>query len=232
MEKRLAGWIAKQKKLGFSDSQIKEYLHSGMGKWFWPGLLGIILGPVFLQKRFLILSLFFISFFAPFLFSSKGHIWHLIPLYPIMILAFFGFCFTILSKITSLRTNILGLANLAFSLYISLNQTRVIWYQFIDMPAYVSDEAILSKEASKYPGQLFIDGDFDPTAAFYSQKNVKKYIEDYDLKTLFNKESQFLLITNLWRIESSGIPKAEYQILKTDRDKVLILKNTIAVPNN
>jgi len=206
-------------------NQIKEYLHSGIGKWFWPGLLGIILGPLLWQKRFLILSLFFFTFFTPFIFSQKGHIWHLIPLFPIMILSFFGFSFVALEKIFSKRNILFKLATLGilfFSIYISINQIKIIWYQFIDIPAYISDEAILSKEAGKYPQRLLIDGDFDPTAAFYSQKTVKKYLGG-DLKTLFDKEKDFLLITHIWRIEESGIEENSYTIIKKDRDKILIL---------
>lgn len=211
---------------------IKEYLHSGIGKWFWPGLLGIVFGPLLLQKRFFILSLFFISFFSPFILSSKGHIWHLIPLFPIMILSFFGFSFTILEKINQLTKKdkvnqiaqiIISILILTLSIYLSVNQLKLIWYQFIDIPAYISDEAILSKEASKYPQRLLIDGDFNPTSAFYSQKTVQKY-SGGDLKKLFDQDNNFLLITNLWRIEQSNIAEDSYKILKTDRDKALILK--------
>lgn len=203
--------------------QIKEYLHSGIGKWFWPGLLGIAIGPLFLQKRFFVLTLFFASFFLPFIFSPKGHIWHLIPLFPIIILAFFGFSYTFIEKFIKVRY-LAGILILIFSLYISLHQIKMIWYQFIDIPSYISDEAILSKEAFNYPYRLYIDGDFDPVGAFYSQKNVKKYLGG-DLINLFDNEKEFLLITNPWRLDQSKIDKSRYQILKMDRDKVLILKN-------
>lgn len=199
-----------------------QYLHSGIGKWFWPGLLGIILGPLFLQRRFFVLSIFFITFFVPFIFSQKGHIWHLIPLYPITILAFFGFTFTFAEKVFK-KLKLAYVVILLLAIFLAVNQIRLIWYQFIDIPAYVSDEAILSKEASKYPYKLLIDGDFDPAAAFYSGKIVKKVLEP-DLKTLFGSEKNFLLITNIWRIEQSGISQDQYNVLKTDRDKVLILR--------
>ena len=41
--------------------------------------------------------------------------------------------------------------------YVSFLQTRRSWYEFIDIPAFVSDEAILSKEAGKYPYNFYIE---------------------------------------------------------------------------
>src|SRR3989344_3448319 len=60
---------------------IKEYLHNGVGKWFWPGVVGIVAGLLTLKRGFLALSVFCLSFFAPFMLSEKGHIWHLVPLF-------------------------------------------------------------------------------------------------------------------------------------------------------
>lgn len=216
---------------------IKEYLHSGIGKWFWPSLAAIFLGLFLLQKRFYILAIFFFVFFIPFIFSSKGHIWHLIPLYPIMILSFFGFMYVILEKIAKLGVKILSLKKfeetiilllviiplVGVCLYISYFQIRRNWYEFIDIPAFVSDEAILSKEAGKYPYEFYIDGDFVPAAVFYSGKNVHQISESV-LKPLFAETKQFVLITYQWRLDSTQITQDQYQILKSDRDKILILK--------
>lgn len=203
--------------------QIKEYLHNGVGKWFWLGILSIVFGLFLRQKSFYILAAFFFTFFVPFLFSTKGHIWHLIPLHPILILTFFGFVYVILDKFIQQKFLIyIGL--LIVSIYISFIQIRQSWYQFIDVPAYISDEAILSAEAGKYPYDFYIDGDFGPAAVFYSGKNVSQISRD-TLIPLVEGEKQFITITYQWRLDQDKIDARYYKILKTDRDKLLIVKN-------
>jgi 4-amino-4-deoxy-L-arabinose transferase-like glycosyltransferase len=237
-------------KASFKDnlSLMKEYLHNGIGKWFWPGVISIILGPLLLQKRFLILSVFAISFFAPFLFSQKGHIWHLLPLHPFMILAFFGFFYVTLHWILTksffylfpfilsllpikkkLKISqkiipiLIAIPILLFCAYYSFIQIRRIWYEFVDIPAFVSDEAILSKEAGRFEEKFYIDGDFGPTAVFYSGKKVEQ-IRNERLGELFKNEKSFVLITNDWRLTQMGITQNQYKFIKKDRDKILILK--------
>ncbi|RJQ24516.1 hypothetical protein C4577_07690 [Candidatus Parcubacteria bacterium] len=235
---------------------VKTYLHSGIGKWFWPGILAILLGPLFRQRKFYFFIIFFISFFAPFLFSHRGHIWHLIPLHPILVLAFFGFTDEVLrlvfknkplpfvnsisflkvriftsihafSKLrgTLARNNIIAVfVTLGIGIYFSSIQLRQMWYQFVDISAYISDEAILSKEAGKYPDKFYIDGgDFTPAAVFYSGKNVVKIWEG-GLTELFDDVETFVLITHQWRLDKARISNDRYHIIKTDRDKILVLK--------
>ncbi|MCR4306038.1 MAG: glycosyltransferase family 39 protein [Candidatus Daviesbacteria bacterium] len=203
----------------------QEYLHSGIGRWFWPGILSLALSIFLIQKRFFILILFFVSFLLPVIFSPKIQIWHLIPLFPILILIYFGFTFSFLEKyLTKWKFPIYGII-LIFSSYIYFNQVKIIWYQFIDIPAFVSDEAILSKEAGKYPQKLFVDGEYRPAALFYSEKgNINQAPKnEEDFISMINSEEDFLLITNQWRLENPKISAQKYQILKKDRDKVLIL---------
>ena len=209
--------------------QIKEYLHSSIGKWFWPGIGSAMLSPLLLQKRFLILSSFFFSFFVPFILSEKGQIWHLVPLAPIMILSFFGFLYAILEFIT-LRTKredssrtMISILILGICFYFSFNQLKMIRYQFIDIPAFISDEAILSKEAGKYSEKFYIDADFVPAAVYYSGKVVQQIGTD-ELIALFDGDTKFVMITYQYRLDSVNVPKAKYQLLKTDRDKILVLK--------
>ncbi|MDO8504142.1 MAG: glycosyltransferase family 39 protein [bacterium] len=203
---------------------VKGYLHEGVGKWFWPGILSLILGLFLKERRFYILASFSIVFFVPFIFSSRVGIWHLIPLYPILILTSLGLLSLFLRKI--LKSKILVvLGVLAVSFYFSILQIRRAWYQFIDIPAYVSDEAILSREAGKYEEDLFIEGsDFRPTAVFYSGKNVPQRLSDGKLISLFESEKPFLLITYENNLDQLGISAKRYQILKKDRDKILVLK--------
>ncbi|MDO8551656.1 MAG: glycosyltransferase family 39 protein [bacterium] len=201
---------------------LKEYLHNGIGKWFWPSILSLFLSLFWRQRRFYILSLFFIIFLLPFIFSPRGQIWHLIPLYPFMILALFGFTYVFVNKITTSRR--LAILTLLFVfLSLSFRQIRQVWYQVVDLPAYITDEAKLSQEAGKYPYPFYIDGDFLPAAAFYSEKKVNQ-TRNFGLPSLFQNDKPFLLITYDRELENLKAYKDQYQVLKTDRDKVLILR--------
>lgn len=215
--------VAVQVDLLANIKQAKLFLHEGVGKWFWPGVVSLVLGPLFLQRRFFILSLFFIVFMVPFVLSQRGGIWHLIPLHPILILAFFGFSYVTLQKIIR-REVVVAVLLLAVSLYVINLQIKRSWYEFIDIPAYISDEAILAKEAAKYPQELLIEGsDFQPTAVFYSGKNVPQRVYAGNLPQLFAEDRDFLMITYQRELDHEGVPNDSYKILKTDRDKILVL---------
>lgn len=197
----------------------KEFLYNGIGKWFWPGIFSLFLGNLtFRKKSFLILITFFISFTLPFLFSSRGQIWHLIPVHPIMLLALFGF-FYYTVHIFIKKPLIISVLTLGICFYFTFVQLRQAYYQFIDIPAFVSDEAILSKQASKFPEDLYIDDNFLPTAIFYSNKNVEKI---WSVKGLFEDKQNFLLITYQYRVDRDNIPQSWYRIIGKDRDKILI----------
>ena len=202
---------------------MKDYIHAGIGKWFWPGV-AVVFGSLVLRKRsFYVLSALCLAFAAPFVFSSKGQIWHYIPIYPFLLLSLFGLGFWVIEK--SFRSKYLaGAAIILISVYFSYPQVKRSWYEFIDIPAYVSDEAILSKEASKYPERLVVDGDFVPAAVFYSDKDNVIQSHRGELKGLFATGDDFLLITNQFRLDEEEIPGRSYEIIKSDRDKILIRK--------
>ncbi len=211
---------------------IKEYLHSGVGKWFWPGVLGIILSFLTFKRGFLAIAVFCISFFTPFMLSEKGHIWHLVPLFPFMILLFFASVFywgDFLIKRAGKKFSkfypkvLLYIFLTIFCFYFSQMQIKRMWYEFIDVPAFVSDEAILSTEAGKHSEEFFIDGDFTPAAIFYSNKKVNQ-VRNEALESLFEKRS-FVLITKESRLDQYKIDSSKYRILKSDRDKILIIKD-------
>ncbi len=226
--------------------QIKEYLHFGVGKWFWPGVLGVLAGPFTLSKNLVTISLFAISFFAPFVLSDKGQLWHLIPLYPFMILSFFGFIQTagnlvitnFLNKYKKEFSILLIALMLGFSGYFSWMQIKRSWYEFIDIPKYVSDEAILSEIAGKFPYKFYIDGsDFTPAAVFYSGKTKQTVgstviinkkvgkIWDGGLGELFDSSEKFVLITHQWRLDKFNIKSDKYKFIEKDRDKILIVRD-------
>lgn len=200
---------------------FKEYLHNGIGRWFWPGVLGVLAGSLLKNKKLLAISVFTIFYSLQFLFSQEIHIWHLIPLYPFMILSFFGSIFVFSKNFPRCQLLITTLV-IIFTLYISLTQIRQMWYQFIDIPAFVSDDAILSGESKNFPqGVLYIDGDFTPTAVFYSEKKVSQ-IWFGALPELFDMKESILLITKQERLDGAKIPGESYEVIKKDRDRILI----------
>lgn len=210
-------------------NQTRLLLHNGIGKWFWPGVVSCVIGLFLLQKRFLILSLFFVVFLTPFLFSAKGGIWHLIPLYPIMILAFFGLAWVVAGKVTSIVSKnkaIVALPLVALSIYVSYPQIKRAWYEFVDIAKYISDEQILSEEAGKYPQPLFItSSNFRPAAVFYSGKNVPQVILGIRIPELFiMSTNSFLLIASKNDLDDAKLPGGLYEVIKKDRDKILLLK--------
>lgn len=217
----------------------KIYLHNGIGQWFWPGVGSLFVSQILFNKNFLILFVFFISFFTPFLFSPKGHIWHLVPLHPILILGFFGFIDEFIVRAVTLIQRIIdsrylvrinaGVVSFIFLAiiggFITYSQLRAHWYQFIDIDAYISDEQILSEEASRYNERFYIDGDFLPVAAYYSRK-VTKQIHNEEIRDIFVRSEGFVLITQQWRLDQNKIDSSKYRILKSNRDKILLQKTS------
>ena len=117
-----------------------------------------------------------------------------------------------------------GMTVLIISIYYSSIQIKQAWYQFVDIPAFISDEQILSEESAKYPYPLILDDDFLPAAVFYSRKNRVNIISRDEFLPYFKNEETFLMITKQERLDGSKISKDKYQVLKTDRDKILVLK--------
>jgi 4-amino-4-deoxy-L-arabinose transferase-like glycosyltransferase len=202
---------------------VRDYIHEGIGRWFWPAVASVAAGSVLRKRSFYILSAFCLAFTVPFIFSPKTQIWHLVPLFPFLLLSLFGLGFFVIEKIVR-KPIVAGVAILLVALYFSFNQTRRNWQQFIDIPAFVSDEEILSTEASKYSDPLIVDGDFVPAAVFYSGKDNVTQTYVGGLTELFKNNPNFLLITKKERLDSEKILPKEYRILKSDRDKILVRK--------
>jgi 4-amino-4-deoxy-L-arabinose transferase-like glycosyltransferase len=202
---------------------VRDYVHEGIGRWFWPSVASVVANLLLGKRSFYILSAFCLTFTIPFIFSGKTQIWHLIPLYPFLLLSLFGLGFFVIEKVAR-KPGVTGIAILLIALYFSFNQTQRNWHQFIDISAYVSDEEILSAEASKYLDPLVVDGDFVPAAVFYSGKDnvVQAYVGG--LTELFKNNLNFLLITQKERLDTEKISPKEYRILKSDRDKILVRK--------
>lgn len=196
----------------------KMYIHNGMGNWFWWGTFSLCLGFLFYRRKYLPLVIFIVVFLLPFAFSNKGHIWHLIPLHPFWVLAFFGFIELAAKKFKVVLMLIL------FSV-ISWNQTKRNWYEIINVPNYKSDISILSIESSKFKDTLYLDDDSVPEAVWYSGKDrVERIARKGEIKELFDGDKEFLLITKDWRLNEEEISSNDYVKIAQDRDKILIKK--------
>lgn len=206
---------------------LKSYIHNGIGKWFWPGVLSAIFATFFFRRSFFILIIFSLSFFLPFIFSHRGQIWHLIPLYPFLLLSFYGLSFYIADQSYAffkrkIRKIIFYIPIILFFLYFYFFQIKLVWYQIIDIPKFVSDEELLSQEASKYNQKLYVYGDFLPTAVYYSKKHVTR-VHEYQLKDFFEKSEDFLIIIDEKLLDQYDVTRDKIEVLKKDRERVLIL---------
>ena len=200
----------------------KTYLHHGIGSIFRPAVLSLPF-LIFLIKKadfkyILSLAFFILVFLLPFAGSSRGQIWHLIPVFPFMILLFFIIFYSLLSFKSKLLAKIL---TLTLALTISVPQITKNWSEFIDIPKFISDEAILSRKTSAFPYPLVIDENFLPSAVFYSGKNVI-WNSSRDLSTFKVNNQPTLAITHQWLLDQNTRYK-NYELLARDRDKVLIL---------
>ncbi len=228
------------------------YLHMGVRKWYYPGIFALLGNLAFLrQKRILLLIVWFIVFFSPFISSQKGHIWHLLPLHPVVGLVFGAFVFLAGSNLGSffqtrvlpklkpvfhlpnfifskeLAKTLTSFLLLGFTVVIAAKQIQIFYPEFINRPDFKSDDAVLSAAASEYYGlPLYLDGDYDPTAIFYSGKKVinLKGVSGYDVAQLFEKEKKsFLFLTKEWRLEDAAIPNNSYKLIARRNDNMLIL---------
>jgi 4-amino-4-deoxy-L-arabinose transferase-like glycosyltransferase len=213
--------LEKQTSLWQNILLTKTYLHESTGTWFRPAVITLPLSLFFLNRRLVSLLVFMALFLLPFAFSSRGQIWHLIPVIPFLILIGLHVIHRIISAVV--RTPALSAAlTLTLTLLVSAPQISKNWREFIDIPAYVSDEAILSASASGRPEPLYIDDRFLPAAVYYSGKIVNDRPTP-DFSDYFNKPEPILLITRVWRLEQAGLNPDRYQLLAADRDKILLL---------
>lgn len=143
----------------------------------------------------------------PMVFSDRARLWHMIPAYPFLLLALFA----VVRKTGVIIT-------LLFTLFIALPMISKNWYEIVDLPVFVSDEAILSKKASSFKERLYIGENFVPTAAFYSNKQIERMYGTID-ELFVHADANFLLIADR---EKFKITNLKYELIATDRDKLLV----------
>jgi 4-amino-4-deoxy-L-arabinose transferase-like glycosyltransferase len=225
------GFIAKYLTIGIPKTEkqtslwqnillTKTYLHESIGNWFRPIVLFSLINFLIRSKELIAILVFVASFLLPFAFSSRGQIWHLLPVQPFLLILMFSGLSWLLTRFFTRKLS--SSLILVFTILTAFPQFSRNWTSFVDIPAYVSDEAILSKTASTYPHPLYIDDRFLPAAVYYSGKIVND-TPTPEFSDYFGKDTPILLITHSWRLDSSNVTKSQYQIIKADRDKLLLL---------
>ena len=188
--------------------QIKVFVHHGIGNWFRYSVFALVISTFLIrQKRFLIPVVATAFILTPMLFSDRARLWHMIPAYPFLLLALFA----VVRKTGVIIT-------LLFTLFISTPKLQRNWYEIVDKPTYVTDEAILSKKASAYKERLYIGENFVPAAAFYSNKQIERMYGTID-ELYAHADANFLLIADK---EKFSISSLNYEFIAKDRDKLLV----------
>lgn len=228
--------------LEIKNSLTVLYLHYGVRKWFYPGIISLVGSIFFIRKNFILVALYawlFILFYG-FLGNSKTEIWHLIPLYPLLALfiAFFAYniskiVLTLFAKIINYKSkkNLDIVVKVFPVIFIFLFSTYQI-YKFMGeirlFDKSASPVAYLAKEAKSLPENLYLDSDVTvpAVAVFYSDKHVIVFRNQTELNTLSslvleNKEF-FILITETWRLNLDKVPSSRYLVLAEKAGHVLI----------
>lgn len=194
--------------------KLKAYVHYGVGNWFrWT--VGGMLGSVFFLKRkeFLVPLVLITSILGPMAFSNRAQIWHMIPAFPFLLLLLFGVLGKVLGRFKFLM--------IVFVMLVGVPQMERNWREIVDVQAYVSDEAILSRKASGYRERLYIGDRFAPAAVFYSGKQVEHMFGTVD-ELFKSSDANFLLIAKRYQMQATTVPMEKYEIIASDRDMQLV----------
>ena len=199
---------------------VKDHLYNMIGRWFWPSMFGICFGVLTRKFGFIVLGLIFLFFVSPFLISGSGRQWHLIPMIPVMTLSLFGYLDFVLKNI--FRKKMVGLFVLvSMFLWIGVPQLNRYWFEIVDVERFISDEKVLSVAARDYPGVIYLSEEFFPTVAFYSDKSFKRFYGTIG-EVLEKEPKPFLVLTRVERIQEVDLEKNKIEVVKRDRDKVLM----------
>ncbi|RJR15050.1 phospholipid carrier-dependent glycosyltransferase [Candidatus Microgenomates bacterium] len=215
-----------------------QYLHFGMRKWYYPGIISLVaLIPfVWREKKLLSIYAILLTLFAGFLTNEKTEIWHLIPLYPFLGLLI-GFTFfqmvNFISKIIHKairfphRSTVVALGVTGFFLVASLYQINLFKHEIKLFDREIGGLPFVSKAAQNRPEPLFLDNDyFLPGTVFYAQKSVEMIRSMYPMHPLpdmIEKHPKpFLLLTQQWKLDTDEIEPEKYELLSEHAGYVLI----------
>ena len=225
------------------NSQTLTYLHYGIRKWYYPGLLSIIFTLFLTLKNKDLIPVLLWAFLLLFGYvnNSKTEIWHMLPLYPpIALLIAFTINFLVTAAVGKIKRHLniqtkKQIATLIFImsiLPISVLTSKQI-YDFRDeIKLFDTTKSGLSQSALAARGRkedLYLDSDLPVpgVAAFYSQKHVHVLIQNpapaNNLKgQMTYGKRPFLLLTETWRLESDKISSDSYMILAEKNGHLLI----------
>lgn len=202
----------------------KTYLHNGVGNVFEYGFYAILIGLFLYTKKYMLLVMFIGIFLLPFSFSNKGHIWHIIPIYPFWILSFYGLIELVFDRL-KLKQIFRYLLFIIIFIYVSGLDFKRNWYEVLNVNNYTSDIEILAQKSKELELPLILDDDAIPEALFYSDKGkIERTVGRGDIRKKFDTDNKFMLITRDWRLNEEKILLKEYNLVAKDRDKVLVVK--------
>ena len=211
-----------EEKSGVADNvwQVKTFTSNGLGRtWFRWSLVALgLCALASWKKKYAVPLMVVASVVGPMMLSARSRLWHMIPAYPFMLLALFG----VLAAVGRRLPRWAGVAIVVgFGLWITVPQMTKNWRAVVDIQAFVSDEAVLSKKAGEYKERLYIGENFLPAAIFYSDKQVERMYGGID-ELFAATDANFLLIAKEEQIAMTTLGKEKYEILATDRDKMLV----------
>ena len=218
------------------------YLHMGIREWYYPGLIAFFGSLVFIKKEaVMMIYLYILCFFLPFIISGKTEIWHLIPLYPGIALLIFSFTDNLLNHTRkflplNICPRIKKLAAAFFiigGLFLSLKQVKEFWLEVMVNNLLESEDARIAKKAVGFKEPLFFTDLYFPTAVFYSQKELHfvgettQYLgkKTRSLRELFDNLDQFILLTTKDALQEEKISEGEFKLIAQEGNKLLIRKN-------
>ena len=226
--------------------QVLFFLHMGIRKWYkiWLVSGAWLVGRFFFVKEhrrnILFLLLWNVGILFPFLSSELAQLWHLIPVYLPVVLTIGYALYDGLQFVQTFvgryipgvqKNNLLNKIYLAGFIVIVFLQIRTFWPELIPQYRYTADNVKIAREAGRYNKTLYVDGDFQQMAVFYSGQDVTRVRDassnDPEYKNtlvgLFRTdEEDFLVITSWWAPGKLDDLDIEYQVVERINDFVLV----------
>ncbi|OGV91919.1 hypothetical protein A2783_02200 [Microgenomates group bacterium RIFCSPHIGHO2_01_FULL_45_11] len=165
------------------------YLRSGIGKWYYPGLISLPVSVflVFLKKipsTIIYIYVWLLAILTPLALSAKTEVWHLIPAYPplmvvsaITLFALIRLVATHLTPLSILGRNFIPLLATATVAVLALLQLKSFWTLVIPSAFAVSQEADIAKKAAIYHQPLYLKAYFWPAAVYYSGQDFITFLD-------------------------------------------------------
>lgn len=212
-----------------------EYLAYGVGKWFKPFMISILLSFTYIFHKkesnkkslnsFSTIGIWLIGF-SIFIFSNKTEIWHLLPLYPgislIIPLAVFEFLeLPAFKKFSNILQNIV----LLFIIFIAIFQYNQLSSLIYPNSPIQSDEREISLAAQKYD-QIYLLDTFYPSLVYYSGSHVVPLHLDpqafQKVEILLTENQSNVLLINHQYQEMLDKDDISYQVLNKNSSYLLI----------